>query len=82
MSDFSGWTRVDRTRKEHICTGCLQPIRSGSKAWKYAVRYQGHFHDGHMCVPCHDFILEYPDDWESYTPGDVGEARKEAARYV
>ncbi len=54
-------TIVNKTRKKHLCFGCLEIIPAGSKANKYAGMVEGQFSSFHMCIPCYQFSVDHSD---------------------
>lgn len=79
---WSEWIHVKKTRKNHLCHGCQEVIREGSKAVYYKGVFEGDFGTCHYCIDCYDFIHSKSSDYFLFGigPGDVKEAREEEER--
>lgn len=66
------------TRKDHKCEGCFDIIPQGTETLHCKGRYDGDFYDYHMCLPCDNYISEYMDPIDGFTPGEIGDHRKES----
>lgn len=68
-------TAVKRTRKEHVCIGCLQVIPAGSQMVRSVGKFEGELHDNKFCMACDNWIRENIVGSFEFSPGDIGEAR-------
>jgi hypothetical protein len=69
-------TPINKTRKPHMCHGCLEIIPAGSKVNKYVGVVDGEFSSLYMCIPCFEFSIAHPaycyNDGVTYE-GDIKE---------
>lgn len=82
MSDFSNWKKV-KTRKTHVCNGCLEviPIRVTS-TYGFG-RFEGDLFNIYLCASCDEYLERNQDVMEEgFCDGDIGMARREETRTV
>lgn len=80
---FHNRKEVNRTRKPHRCSGCLETIPAGSKA-TYHAWANGNFGYYYLCVVCQEYADKHDDYLDCdgmFADGDIGEARRERERW-
>lgn len=71
-------TEIKKTRKEHKCDGCINPIPSGSKAFRNVGVFEGDFFSVVLCKDCKEFMEQRPDLFEEgWSTGDVGMLKRQ-----
>lgn len=67
-------TEIRKTRKEHICLGCLKKFKKGSWLWYQVGIFDG-FYAYHFCNPCKNEMMS-GDYSDGFTGGDIKESRR------
>lgn len=80
MSSFNNHRKVNKTRKEHNCLGCLENISKGDNAINNSGMFEGEFYNYYLCLPCEEVVKENRDYFEEgLYPGCVNELKHELA---
>lgn len=81
MSDFYTEHRVNTTRKNHKCLGCLSTIPIGTTAFYIVAVFEGDFGAYRLCIPCRDYLERNPGEYgDFWSEGDLGSARRQEER--
>lgn len=73
-------TKRVKIRKPHSCEGCLSKHEPGEELEYNAGMFDGEMQSYYLCDDCREFI-DNDEGWnsdEGFSPGDIGEWRREA----
>ena len=80
MAELIKEENIKKTRKNHLCHGCREIIPKGSPAVASTNKDGGDFYTLYYCIPCHEFLGEYPeycsDPYDDIYEGAVAEGMK------
>lgn len=66
--------RINKTRKEHSCIGCLKKFRKGSWLWYHVGVFDG-FYAYHLCNKCQE-ELTTGDYSDGFVGGEIKDTRR------
>lgn len=81
MAEFLRYEPVKKTRKEHICFACWEPIEVGSLAYKWVSVDGGSITSVYLHDKCGQIVLnecfrcKKCDDWDGFYAGFVRESK-------
>lgn len=58
VGEFNTETKVEKTRKDHVCLGCLNKIPKGSTAFNNSGYFED-FYNYYLCLECKEFLIKY-----------------------
>jgi len=76
---FYAERHIKKTAKPHRCMGCLEMIPTGSPATHLAGKHDSDFWTAYICGDCKVYMDEYDDyldDYNRWSEGDIGRARR------
>jgi len=73
--------QVKKTKKEHVCQGCLEKLPKGGSCFSYSGIDENGFYRYYLCDKCHRFLDKFPeyilDDDGYFMPGDFKEGLRQ-----
>ena len=83
MAELIKEERIKKTRKNHLCHGCREIIPHSSPAVASTNKDGGDFFTIYFCVPCHEFLQQWPeyccDPYDDVYEGAIAEGMKRKA---